>query len=75
MGLRSFIMWFMPAGVKAFAEADSRKWIATCPHCGHQASIWDYGGIRYKAAGKPTTRLKCLGCQKFGWQPIRYREG
>lgn len=63
--LRSFIMWFMPPKVKAEAEADSRKWVATCPRCQAVNSVWDMGGIRYKAAGHPIRLVRCPGCGKI----------
>ncbi len=71
MSLRSFILWFMPAKMKADAEADSRTWIGACSHCGTETSIWDTGGIRYKSAGRPTIRVKCPSCKKFGFTTFR----
>ena len=56
--------------VKAAAEAESRSWIATCPHCGASASIWDLGGIRYKASGTPSIRFKCPSCGKSGMHRV-----
>lgn len=75
MGLRSFIMWFMGPQTKANAEAESRKWIATCPNCGKQTSIWDLGGLRFKAAGKPSQGFRCQQCGKFGMHKVAYRTG
>ena len=46
-------------------EADSRLWMIVCPHCRHERSVWDIGGIRYKAAGNPR-RLRL--CEKCGVQ-------
>lgn len=73
MSLRGVIMWFMPAGMKKAAEADSRAWAGECKHCGAINSIWDLGGIRYKASGEPTMRIKCRGCGKFGFSTFRKR--
>ena len=39
-------------------EAESREWRRTYP-CGHARSVWDLGGIRWKAAGNPRQRVKC----------------
>jgi hypothetical protein len=44
-------------------EADSRKWMVRCS-CGHEVSIWDIGGVRYKAHGNPKTVRQCPSC---GW--------
>ena len=38
--------------------------------CGQTASIWDIGGIRYKAYGKPTTMVKCPHCKKIAMRKI-----
>lgn len=73
MSMRSFIMWFMSPATKAKAEAESRKWIATCPNCGHEVSIWDLGGLRYKAAGTPSRGMVCASCKTFGMHSVVYR--
>ena len=43
-------------------EAESRAWIMTCSQCGAQRSIWEAGGVRWKAAGNPTVRTRCGSC-------------
>jgi hypothetical protein len=54
-------------------EAESRNWIATCHECGREKSVWDHGGIRWKAAGKPRTRMNCGRCSRITWHTIEYR--
>ena len=73
MGMRRFVMWFMPASMKAAAEAESRQWIATCPNCGKATSIWDLGGIRYKACGNPLRGIRCANCNKFGLHKVTWQ--
>ena len=53
-------------------EAHSRAWLVQCPNCGHERSLWEIGGIRYKAAGNPRTRtrLRCPSCGQSGWHRI-----
>lgn len=46
----------------AAMEAHSRYWFARCRTCDHRRSIWDLGGIRYKASGTSLTRLHCPQC-------------
>jgi len=70
MSLRSLILRFMSPARRAAAEAESRAWMATCPSCGQSSSIWDLGGLRYKAAGKPLRRLRCRSCGKAGWHQV-----
>ncbi|QYK40765.1 MAG: hypothetical protein KF887_15345 [Paracoccaceae bacterium] len=60
--IRDLILRLMPASWRAAAEAESREWHMVCTRCGHAASIWDRGGLRFKAAGRPLARAHCAGC-------------
>ena len=55
-------------------EAESRRWIMTCEGCGAKQSIWDIGGVRWKAKGEPKMHLKCLACGESSLMTIRYEE-
>lgn len=59
----------------AAMERDSRLWKVDCPHCSAQTSLWELGGIRYKAIGEPLTRLRCPKCGQKGWMRIRWTGG
>ena len=59
----------------AAMQRESRLWKAECPNCGAQPSIWDIGGVRYKALGQPKKRLLCPECSKTGWMRIRWTGG
>ena len=61
----------LPSKWAAQMEADSRAWKAVC-ECGHSQSIWDLGGIRWKAKCNPRTRLHCQACGKLTWQIVKY---
>ena len=65
--LRKLILSVVSDKMAAAMEADSRAWILTCPACGYEISIWDLGGIRYKATGNQRTFMKCLKCGKRVW--------
>lgn len=60
------------AGPQAAAamEAHSRAWLVQCPDCGFERSIWDLGGIRYKAAGTPRMLVRCPSCGRSGWHKV-----
>jgi hypothetical protein len=45
------------------ARAESLTWYFTCD-CGKEFSIWEIGGIRYKAMGNPVKQVKCPFCNK-----------
>ena len=61
-----FFKAIMPRSWFAAAEEESRRWIIRCP-CGSSQSIWDIGGIRWKATGKKSVRTACLACGHRGW--------
>ena len=50
-------------------KAESKQWCFTC-ECGKESSIWDTGGIRYKASGQPKKRLICPHCQEIKWMKL-----
>lgn len=70
MALRSLILRFLPAARRAAVEAESRAWKAVCPSCGLRTSIWDLGGLRAGAAGRPRRGLRCRACGRFGLHPL-----
>ena len=57
----------LPKSAMEAMEAESRDWMMQCP-CGHEISVWDIGGIRYKAksVGKRSL-LRCQKCNKRTW--------
>lgn len=68
--LQKFLMRFIPARHRAEAEADSRAWHMVCAACGHARSIWDLGGIKWKATGNSLTLARCPACGKRGKHQI-----
>ena len=46
-----------------------------CPNCGYERSIWELGGVRYKAVGNPPTLKRCPNCGEIRWHKIYRREG
>ncbi len=61
--------FFASASLFEKMKADSMLYRFTCA-CGKETSIWEIGGIRYKAYGKPTTGVKCPHCGKFSMRKI-----
>ena len=55
-------------------EADSRLWMLQCPNCKFEQSIWDIGGIRWKAVGNQRNLLRCTNCGKRGWHLVYKQE-
>jgi predicted RNA-binding Zn-ribbon protein involved in translation (DUF1610 family) len=48
-------------------ETESRSWMLGCPSCGYEISVWDAGGVRWKAKGRPWALMRCPQCGKTGW--------
>ena len=63
----------LPRSWAASMEAESRAWLARCDACGGERSMWDLGGIRWKAAGSPRRRLQCPGCGRTTWHQLTKR--
>ncbi len=61
--------FFASASLFEKMKADSMLYRFTCS-CGKEASIWDIGGIRYKASGTPRTGVRCPYCGKRSMQRI-----
>ncbi|MDJ0908570.1 MAG: hypothetical protein QNI99_05230 [Woeseiaceae bacterium] len=72
--LRKLIVRFFP-NLAAKIEADSRRWMIHCKHCGFEQSVWDAGGIRYKARGTVWRYGKCANCGKSGMLKVYLPNG
>jgi hypothetical protein len=64
--------WLLPRSWSDSMEKESRQWIATC-RCGNERSIWELGGIRWKAAGEPRKLLRCPSCGELTWHKVGWR--
>ena len=61
MSIIQSLVRLLPKGLGKDIEAQSRSWILRCP-CGHETSVWDAGGVRYMAAGRPSRLARCPKC-------------
>jgi len=73
-GMQKFIKLFVSEATFAAMEAESRQWMAKCPNCGNEISIWSMGGIRYKASGSPRMYRLCPGCGQRSWQIVSKKQ-
>ena len=55
-------------------KQESLLWGFTCKNCSTWSSIWEIGGIRYKAKGNPRMRIKCPECGVKAMQKITKKE-
>ncbi|HKB03050.1 MAG TPA: hypothetical protein VKD90_12570 [Gemmataceae bacterium] len=64
-----FFRAIMPRSWFESAEADSKTWMVRCP-CGAERSVWDLGGIRWKAKGSPRWLMRCCTCGRRRWHKV-----
>ncbi len=55
-------------------ETESRRWFLQCPDCGFEISVWDSGGMRFRARGKAYRRGRCRGCNRVGMLRLYQRD-
>jgi ribosomal protein S27E len=53
LSLRDRILSRASSERAAEMEAESRTWMVRCRKCGNERSVWEMGGLRYKARGRP----------------------
>ncbi len=71
--VQKFFISMFPAQAESM-EADSRAWFLKCPKCNFEQSIWEMGGIRWKAKGNSRNYLKCQNCKKRSWHQMYKKE-
>jgi predicted RNA-binding Zn-ribbon protein involved in translation (DUF1610 family) len=65
----------MPGRAEAI-ERESREWKLICPNCGNETSIWEIGGVRYKAKSRGERMgAKCPACGKRSMHRVERRRG
>lgn len=61
--VQKFFMAILPRSWAESMRTESRSWMIRCTGCGASRSVWDVGGIRWKACsvGKRTL-VRCPHC-------------
>lgn len=61
--IQKVVIALLPRRWAADIQAESQSWLLHCPTCGTVRSVWEVGGVRYKAksVGK-RTRVWCTTC-------------
>ena len=63
-GIQKLIKLFVSEETFAAMEVESKAWKVQCSNCGHERSIWDMGGIRWKAHGEKALYQRCVNCDQ-----------
>jgi hypothetical protein len=64
---QKLFMAILPKDSAHSMEAESRAWMMRCSSCAHEISVWEAGGIRYGASGKPKRLMRCSQCVRRTW--------
>jgi len=72
--VQAFFMAIVPRSIGQAMEKESRLWTMRCTQCASETSVWDAGGIRYLAAGRPWRRRFCLKCGGGQWHEVYKKE-
>ena len=70
--IQRFFTALLPKSRAEAMQAESRSWMVKCT-CGYERSIWDMGGIRWKASGSPRLLRICPQCGQRTWHTV-YRK-
>ena len=67
-------------GLLPRAAADSMRaelllWMMRCRDCGFERSVWEIGGIRWKAKGNSRTWRRCPSCGRRTGHDIYRKSG
>ena len=73
-GTRKRLLAILPDKWAESIEAESRTWMMRCPNCEHEVSVWEAGGVRWKAAGRSKRLLRCQACDQVGMHLVYRRD-
>jgi RNase P subunit RPR2 len=69
--IQKLIISILPEQWSADIRAETKSWVLTCPNCGAVQSVWDLGGVRFKAASVGKSVLtKCAQCGQRHMMPM-----
>jgi len=71
--IQKFFTAIFPGSWAEDMQAESRSWMIRCT-CGYEKSVWDAGGIRWKARGTPRRFRRCPNCGQTTWHMVYRKE-
>jgi hypothetical protein len=72
--IQKLLLAVLPSAWAKNLENESRAWMVKCATCSSERSIWELGGIRWGAAGKPKRLMRCPQCQQYTWHEVSKSE-
>ena len=67
--VQRFFSAVLPHSWATAMQAESRSWMVRCT-CGYERSVWELGGIRWKAKGSPRRLMRCPQCGENSWHTV-----
>ena len=67
--IQKLLVRLFPRSWAESMEAESREWMVRCA-CGFGQSIWELGGIRWKARGNKRLLRRCPKCGQVRWHTV-----
>src|SRR5438270_13542688 len=74
-GIQKVFTGMAPDSMAAGMEAESRSWMVRCTYCGYEQSVWETGGVRYKASGTSRQLRRCPNCGRLSWHVVYRKQG
>jgi hypothetical protein len=64
--IQKLVLTLLPKEWSQAIQSESQSWYLRCPECGNTRSLWEIGGIRYKAYSvRKKALIWCPQCHKF----------
>ncbi len=67
--IQKFFTAILPRSWAESMRAESLSWMVQCT-CGFERSVWEMGGIRWKAKGNPRRLMRCSECGQRTWHKV-----
>lgn len=71
--VQRLVKW-LPNRWAASVEAESRRWFLRCTACGRERSLWEAGGVRWKASGTKNILARCTDCNRIVRAVLYHKE-
>ena len=65
--VQKITMALLPKEWAEKVKLESQGWMLQCPSCQREISVWEAGGVRYKATNKVKRLGWCSRCGKNMW--------
>ena len=73
--IQKFVTTVLPKSWGQAIQTESQNWLLRCPACDSVHSVWDLGGIRFKAASShKKVMVRCPQCSQISMMPLEYQD-